>query len=305
MARKVPIPVGMSIPHRSPERIDMPTVRRVAQRAEELGFQDLWVTENTLDDVFSFDPMVVLSYAAAVTQRIRLGVAVVVLPLHSPIHVAHAVGSLDYVSDGRAILGVGLGREHYADFHVPSERRVGRMMEEIDLIKALWTQLHVVYEGQFYHVEGGMVLKPIQQPHPPIWLGGAHTDALRRAASIGDGWIGAGGQSNASFGESVARLRTALEERGRDPSSYPISKRVFVHVDERPERARAELLRWFTDVYHNPTQVDTSGMHGRPEQVREHIEELVALGANHLLLNPIARYDEQLESLASIVGLVD
>src|SRR3954451_1021327 len=112
MAIKDRISVGMSLPHRSPDPIDMAMVRHVAERAEALGFSDLWVTENTLDHVFSFDPALILTYAAAVTKRIRLGVAVVVLPIHNPAHIAHQIASLDYVSNGRAILGVGLGREH-------------------------------------------------------------------------------------------------------------------------------------------------------------------------------------------------
>src|SRR2546427_12954366 len=80
----------MSLPHRSPDTIDMVAVRQVAQRADALGFRDLWVTENTLDHVFCFDPMVILTYAAAVTTRIRVGVAVVVLPVRNPIHVARS-----------------------------------------------------------------------------------------------------------------------------------------------------------------------------------------------------------------------
>src|SRR5438876_8426506 len=108
MALKDRIPFGMSLPHRSPDPLDMSAVRQVAQRADALGFSDLWVTENTLDHVFCFDPMVILTYAAAVTTRIRLGTAVVVLPVRHPAHVAHEVATLDYVSNGRAIRGVGL-----------------------------------------------------------------------------------------------------------------------------------------------------------------------------------------------------
>src|SRR5437763_764965 len=190
MALKDTIALGMSLPHRSPEPIDMRVVRQVAQRADALGFRDLWVTENTLDHVFSFDPMVVLTYAAAITTSIRVGVSVVVLPIQNPIHVAHQIATLDYASNGRAILGVGLGRDqHYAQFQVPRERRVRRFREEVELIKALWTE-------------------------PKI-----------------------------SF-------------------------------------------------------------HGTPEQVRERLEELVAGGANHLLLNPVCRHAEQLEALASITGLL-
>ncbi len=305
MALKDSIPIGMSLPHRSPDSIDMASVRRVAERAEALGFSDLWVTENTLDHVFCFDPGVILTYAAAVTTRIRLGVAVVVLPVHNPSHVAHQFASLDYVSNGRAILGLGLGREHhYAEFQVPMEHRVRRFREGVEIIKALWTQPKVDYQGSIYRLDGaGMVLKPVQKPHPPIWLGGDHPDAIRRAATIGDGWMGAGASSTAAFGKSVQILRAELEKLGRDPATFPISKRVFLSVDERADIARAEIDRWFATVYRRPGGGDAAGIHGTPEQVREQLEALVSAGANHLLVNPVGRYGEQVEALAEVVGL--
>ena len=305
MALKDELEFGMVLPHRSPDLLEMKEVRHVAQRAEALGFRDLWVTENTLDHAFSFDPMIVLTYAAAVTASIHLGVSVVVLPLHNPIHVAHQVASLDYVSGGRALLGVGLGREaHYRDFQVPTERRVRRFTEGIELIKELWMQPAATYHGQIFQVEhAGIALKPVQQPHPPIWLGGGHPDAIRRAARIADAWMGSGNSTVEGFGASVPLLRDALEETGRDPVTFPISKRVFMSVHERPEVARAEVHRWFSEVYRNPNQTDSSGVHGTPEQVRERLEELHHMGATHLLLNPVARYSEQVEALASVVGL--
>jgi probable F420-dependent oxidoreductase len=305
MTLKDQIPLGMVLPHRSPDPIDIGVVRQVAERADALGFRDLWVTENTLDHVFCFDPMVVLTYAAAVTTTIRLGVSVVVLPMHHPMHVAHQVASLDYVSNGRAILGVGLGREaHYTEFQVPRERRVRRFREGVELIKALWTEPQVRYQGEIYQVAAGtMAPKPVQKPHPPIWLGGTHPDALRRAAAIADGWMGSGGSSTATFSRSVPILRAALEKAGRDPHTFPISKRVFLSVHERPEVARAELHHWFSVVYHNPEGADTSGVHGTPQQVREQLQGLVAMGANHLLLNPVCRHREQLEALAAVAEL--
>ena len=305
MALKDSIRVGMSLPHRSPEPIDMATVRRVAERAEALGFSDLWVTENTLDHVFSFDPGVILTYAAAVTTRIRVGVAVVVLPVHNPSHVAHQFATLDYVSNGRAILGVGLGREHhYSEFQVSIERRVRRFREGVEIIKALWTQPKVDYAGSIYRLGGaGMVLKPVQKPHPPIWFGGDHPDAVRRAAALGDGWMGAGGSTTAGFGKSVQILRAELEKLGRDPATFPISKRVFLSVDERADKARAEVDRWFATVYRRPGAADTLGIHGTPAQVREQLEGLVSAGATHLLVNPVGRHSEQVEALAEVVGL--
>lgn len=305
MALKDRIPFGMSLPHRSPDTIDMRAVHAVAQRAEALGFGDLWVTENTLDHVTCFDPVVVLTYAAAVTSRIRVGASVVVLAIHSPLMVAHQWATLDYVSNGRAILGVGLGREHhYRQFEVPEEGRVRRFREAVELIKALWTQDKVNYRGRFYRLDDGtMSPKPVQQPHVPIWMGVGHPNAIRRTASLADGWMGSGGSSIAEFGRSVPLLRDALAQAGRDPARFPISKRIFIAVDERPEVARAALHRWFTEVYRNPAGTDASGIHGTPEQVREQLEEVVAMGANHLLLNPVSRHVEQVDALAEVVGL--
>ncbi len=304
MALKDRIAFGMSLPHRSPDRIDMQAVRTVAQRAEALGFRDLWVTENTLDHVTCFDPVVALTYAAAVTSRIRVGASVVVLAIHSPMMVAHQWATLDTVSDGRAILGVGLGREHhYREFAVSEEGRVRRFREEVEVIRALWTQQTVNYRGRFYQLDGAtMSPKPVQQPLP-IWMGVGHPNAIRRAGTMADGWMGSGGSSIAEFGRSVPLLREALAAAGRDADGFPISKRIFMAVDERPDVARAELNRWFTEVYHNPAGTDASGIHGTPEQVREKLEEVIAIGANHLLLNPVSRHVEQLEALAEVIGL--
>jgi probable F420-dependent oxidoreductase len=294
----------MSLPHRAPEAIDMGAVRRVATRAEALGFSDLWVTENTLDHVFCFDPVVVLTYAAAATAKIRLGASVVVLAIHSPLMVAHQWACLDYVSGGRAILGVGLGREHhYRQFEVPEEGRVARFREELDIIRMLWAEGRVSFQGRFYHLANEtMAPRPVQRPLP-IWMGVGHPNAVRRAARLADGWMGSGGSRIADFAASVPILKEALEKNGRDPANFPISKRLFMAVDEKPEVARAELLRWFTEVYRNPPGVDLCGIHGTPEQVRERLEEIIAMGANHLLLNPVSRHAEQVEALAEVVGL--
>ena len=223
MALKDTISFGISLPHRSPDAIDVAAVRHVAQRADALGFRDLWVTENTLDHVFCFDSMIALTYAAAVTTTIRLGVSVMVLPLHHPIHVAHQVATLDYLSNGRAILGAGLGRDdHYQQFEVPRERRVRRFRESVELIKALWTESEVSYHGDIYQLDDGtMSPKPVQKPHPPIWLGGTHPDALRRAATMADGWMGSGGSSRAAFARSVSSLKAELEKAHRDPADIP------------------------------------------------------------------------------------
>ena len=299
------IAFGMSLPHRSADPIPPAVVRQVAERADELGFEDLWVTDNTVDDAGCFDSLLALAYAAAVTTRIRLGVSMLVLPTYDPVHVAHQVATLDALSAGRAILGVGLGRaEEYEVFQVPVARRVTRLTEAVELIKALWAGPRATYAGEIYEVHGvSLGTRPIQRPHPPVWVGGHHPAALRRAAAWSDGWMGAGGSSVESLTETVAMLRTALEEAGRDPAGYPISKRVFLSVHERRAVARAEVEAWFVDVYQNPTATDSCGVFGTPDQVSEQLEAVAATGVNHLLLNPVTRFGEQLEALAEIVGL--
>jgi probable F420-dependent oxidoreductase len=297
--------LGMSLPHRSPDPLGLTTIGTVARRAEELGFRDLWVTENTVDNGTCLDPVVALTYAASITKRIGVGAAVIVLPIHHPLLVAHQWATLDFVSGGRAILATGLGRaHHYRDFQVPTVRRVRRFREEVELIKALWTGEQITYRGQIFQVENvKLATRPVRKPHPPLWMGGGHPNAVRRAAALADGWMGSGGSSIAEFKASVPILKQALEAAGRDPTKFPISKRVFMAVDDRPDVARRELERWFTEVYHNPPGTDASGIHGKREQVRERLEELVAAGANHLLLNPISRHPEQLEAAAELAGL--
>ena len=307
MALKDRLALGMSLPHRSPEPIAVATIRQVAERAEALGFDDLWVTNNTLDldHAGCFDSLTLLSYVAALTRTIRLGVSVVVLSVYNPIHVAHQVATLDHLSGGRAVLGVGLGGDQdLAEFQIPRERRVRRFLESVEIMKALWTKPTVTYRGEIFQLKDAeMGPKPVQQPHPPVWIGGSHPDALRRAASIGDGWMGAGGSTTAQFRKSVPFLREALRLAGRDPADFPISKRVFMSVHERPEVARAEVHHWFSTVYHDPSMTTGGGVFGTPEQVREQLEEFVAMGATHLLLHPVTRYAEQVDALAEVVGL--
>src|SRR5215470_964190 len=223
MALKDKIAFGAALPHRSPAPIDMAAVIGVAQRAETLGFRDLWVTENTLDHVFCFDPVVVLTYAAAVTTTIRLGASVVVMAVHSPLMIAHQWACLDHASNGRAILGVGLGREHhYRQFEVPEEGRLTRFREELAVIRSLWSEDKTTFRGRFYRLDGEtMAPKPVQQLMP-IWMGVGQPNAVRRAARLADGWMGSGGSSIAHFAQSAVILREALAKAGRDPDKFPI-----------------------------------------------------------------------------------
>ncbi|MCH8939867.1 MAG: LLM class flavin-dependent oxidoreductase [Chloroflexi bacterium] len=309
MALKDTIAVGMATPQAFLSNpIDMEQVRTVVQRAEALGFRDLWTTENTFGKNNSLEPSVLLSYAAALTTTIRLGVSVVVFPFQSPIHIARRYGTLDQVSNGRVTLGLGIGRgdeSQYTAFGLPYERRVTRFTEGVELMKALWTKPVVDFKGEIFQLEGAtMEPKPIQKPHIPIWMGGAHPAVLKRTAAIADGWMGAGGNTTKEYPGLVAILRQELEAIGRDPATFPTSKRIYVSISDKPGEGLAELTHFCQSVYGNGDNAADQGICGTPEEVREQLEALVAATSpDHLLLHPVGRFVEHVEAVAEVVGL--
>ena len=309
MALKDTIAVGMATPQAFLSNpIDMDQVRTVVQRAETLGFRDLWTTENTFGKNNSLEPSVLLSYAAALTTTIRLGVSVVVFPFQSPIHIARRYGTLDQVSNGRVTLGLGIGRGDeaaYTAFGVPFERRVTRFTEGVELMKALWTKPVVDFKGEIFQLEGAaMEPKPIQKPHIPIWMGGAHPAVLKRTAAIADGWMGAGGNTTKQYPGLVAILRQELEAVGRDPATFPTSKRIYVSINDKPGEALAEMTHFCQALYGNGDNAADQGICGTPEEVREQLEALVAATSpDHLLLHPVGHFVEQVEAVAEVVGL--
>lgn len=309
MALKDTISFGMATPQAFLNNpIDMDQVRTVVQRSEALGFRDLWTTENTLGKNNSLEPSVLLAYAAAITSTIRLGVSVVVFPLQSPMHVARRYGTLDQVSNGRVTLGLGIGRGDeatYASFGLPYERRVTRFNEGVQLMKDLWTKPVVDFKGEIFQIEGAaMEPKPLQKPHIPIWMGGAHPAVLKRTAATADGWMGAGGNTTSQYPGLVAILRQELEAIGKDPATFPTSKRIYVSVNEKPGEALADMTHFCQTLYGNGDNAADQGMCGTPEEVREQLEALVAAtGPDHLLLHPVGHFVEQVEAVAEVVGL--
>ena len=139
-------------------------------------------------------PLQTLTYAAACTERLRLGCAVFVLPLHNPLHLAKAISSLDCLSHGRVEVGIatgGRGRPFEA-FGVDADRPVARFNEALALMKACWTEPEINFDGEWWKLQGGsMEPKPVQKPYPPVWFGGSAPAGMRRAVRHGDGFMGA------------------------------------------------------------------------------------------------------------------
>ena len=284
--------------------IDMPLIKQWTKRAEALGFESLWTQEAITGAVPILEPVTLLSYLAAITERVRLGTSVIVAPLRNPIQLAKSLGSLDHMSAGRLIVGLGLGgnADDITPYGLSSEKRVRRFTEIIDVMKALWTEPEAHYQGEFWQLDGlKMEPKPLQKPHPPIWLGARHTNALRRAVRHANGWMGAGSSTTESFVTAVDQTKMYLEEADRDPASFAISKRVYVAVDNDEKRAEVRLKEWFGKRYGNADMASQVSVWGSTAKVTEELAKVTEAGAEMVLLNPAFDDMEHLEALAEEV----
>jgi len=284
--------------------VDPGLIKRFLARAEELGcFEGAWDQEQILGKMPTLEPVDLLTFSAACTERLKLGCAVILTALRSPVHVAKSLATLDCLSQGRLIVGVGLGAAPriYPAFGAQAETRAARFSEGIRLIKALWTEERVTFDGRFWQLEdAAMEPKPVQKPHPPIWFGGNQPNALRRAVQLGDGFIGAGSSATANFAEQVQHLRGFLAEAKRDPATFPVSKRVYIHVDDSRERAWKELEAWFALRY-GRTEYQHIAIYGPPDECAAKLREVGDAGAGMILFTPVANELEQMERLAAEV----
>lgn len=199
-----------------------PRIYEMCQLAEELGFDFCTFTHHRFspERPYLSSPFVIMSAVAAQTTRLRLVTTIFILPLYQPLDVAEAVASLDQVSGGRVVLGVGAGYRPYeaAAVGVPFERRVGRMVEGIEVLRRAWADGPASFDGEhfsFHDVD--VVPKPVQRPGPPIWLGALEEKPVERAGRIADGWIAPSLQNLDTLAERAARYRAAAAAAGRTP----------------------------------------------------------------------------------------
>jgi probable F420-dependent oxidoreductase len=302
MATSKAVCCGIAIPQ---DFIDGPLdtagLQAFLSRAEALGYESAWVQEQIVGAVPILEPLTLLSYAAALTRTLRLGTSVLLTVLRNPVQLAKSLTSLDLLSQGRLTVGVGIGnpRPEDAAFGIPLERRARRFVEGIEVMKALWSQPAARFAGEYWTLSGiAQEPKPVQQPYPPIWFGGRESAALRRAVRLGDGWMGAGSSSSADFKAQVIAIRGFLNDANRDPTTFRISKRVYIAVDADKSRAEERLRRWFGKRYGNADMASRVAVWGGVNECLECLADLVQGGAEHLLLNSAFDHMEHLELLA-------
>jgi probable F420-dependent oxidoreductase len=284
---------------------DPAAMRAYLARAEELGFTGAWAQEQVIGTLPMLAPLETLTCAAACTERIRLGCAVLVTSLYSPVHLAKSLSTLDQLSRGRLEVGVGTGgRRMFSAFAVDPETFVARFSEGLHLMRALWSEPRVTFDGRFWQLTGAaMEPKPFQKPGPPVWFGGGHPAALRRAVRLGDGFFGAGSATTAQFAEHVQTVRAELAVQGRDPAAFPIAKRVYIAVDDDSERARAGITAALDRVYgfFGARDLTPVAVYGTPDDCARGLREVADAGAEMILLNPLYDDAEQMERLAAEV----
>ena len=233
---------GLCIPHYG-KSLSMEELRTTVQMAEGLGFHSVWVSDHvvtpehlqpTVGPTF-YDPFVVLTCAAAFSTRLKLGTTVVVVPYRNPLVVAKMVATLDALSGGRVIFGVGAGGapDEFQALGVPSEQRGRRTDEYLRVMLALWTQDPTSFRGRYFSfsvVRFGP--KPFQSPHPPIWVGGRSDAALRRAVRIGQAWHPTS-MAMDSLKERMSRLESMAREAGRTDGPE-VTIHQFINLEEDP-----------------------------------------------------------------------
>lgn len=297
--------VGFTLPNIGPAAT-LEAVTQAAQRAEALGYDSLWVTERllyplkpqtpypatpdgSLPAVYkrALDPVDTLMFVAAHTRRVALGTSVLDIPYYNPVMLARRLTTLDVLSGGRLRVGFGLGwskDELDAVGASPGER--GRRADEfLQVLKKIWTDDPVEFQGAYYHVPRSVIgPKPVQKPHPPIYLATFVPAGLRRVAKFANGWNPVGIPVN-GMAQMIPQLRDMARALGRDPATIEVIVRANLYITPEPLGAD----RWIFS--------------GTADQIKEDIQQVRALGVNELFFDPTFSPDG--ESAPAFLGSME
>jgi probable F420-dependent oxidoreductase len=213
-------------------------------RAEDLGFDSVWMEEHhSVTNHYWPSPLPVLAGFATRTSRLVLGTDIIVAAFHHPVRLAEDVAMLDVISSGRLVLGIAIGYkpDEFALYGVELEKRGARFEEQLAIMKGLWTQERIQFKGAYYTLEGRLEPKPVQKPHPPVWIGGWGDVTLRRAATLADNWIPG---PTADLTRLLAGKKQFLERRRAAgltaPTEWPLTRDVIIADTDRRARELAE-----------------------------------------------------------------
>ncbi len=303
----MPVEFGVLIPTREAIMSGRPEtgpLLTMAERAEAAGFDSVWIGDSITARP-RHEPLTLMAAIAARTRRVRLGTGVLLPALRNPVVLAHLIGTVDRVAEGRVILGVGIAadtlaiRKEFAAAGVPWERRVGRFLETLEICRALWQRDGVSWSGKHFTLDGATVEpKPHRHGGPPIWIGGGGPTAFREAARF-DAWFPTG-PSPEFFAEHFPRIQAAARAAGRAPDAVTGAAYVTLALD--PSKAAAEQrLHHFLESYYAapaPAIMARQATYAGPiEGGAEWLQRWIDAGARHLALrfaggDQLAQVDE-------------
>ncbi|MDP6567405.1 MAG: LLM class flavin-dependent oxidoreductase [Alphaproteobacteria bacterium] len=295
---------GIQTMHRRTEPAEGPWLpeaedgRALVEMIDGLGYDSLWLGDHLSFAIPILDPLIQLAQAAAYSDRLLLGVGVYLLPLRHPGPVAKQVATLDHLSGGRLIFGVGVGGEFKTDYAVagvPLAERGARLSEAIAVLRKLWSGKPVAHEGRFFGFSELTMSPPARQSGgPPIWCGGRSEAALRRAGVMADGWISYV-VTPEMFQQSLDRIRGEAEAAGREAGPFGTGHLLFACVDDSYETALDKAtetlsVRYAMDFREAARKYCALG---RPEDVAERLVEFHGAGVRHVVMDFVGPYEER------------
>lgn len=270
---------------------DREATRANAQRAEALGFDSLWVGDHVAFHVPIADSLTTLAFAAGVTERIALGTSVYLLPLRHPTLIAKSTATLDRLSGGRLVLGVGVGGEFPPEFDavgVPVGERGSRADEAIDVVRRHWTEERVAHEGRHFRF-GPVNVAPKPLRPPPIWVGGRADAAMRRAGRRGDGYISHMCAAE-KYRENLALIEATAREAGRSAVPFTAAAFLFTFLEDRFEAAHEKASALLGMVYARDFREASKKycLLGRPEDCLDQLRAFARAGCRHFIFAPLS-----------------
>ncbi|MBI4490374.1 MAG: LLM class flavin-dependent oxidoreductase [Deltaproteobacteria bacterium] len=305
MARKT-FKIGFNINPRATmgETFDPKLYLKLAEQADKMGLAYLSVPDFISRPVPRFDALTYIAALSVRTKRIKIGTDVLVTPLRHPIELARRISTIDNLSEGRFILGAGLGwwPKECEDVGISFKQRAGRTDEILHILKRIWTEPSVTHQGKYFQFRDVVIEpKPVQKPHPPIWIGGSSDAALRRAARIGDGWQGhlerghvgqehiEGEVRTMEPEEPINKLRDFARAEGRDPKSIGFSFILRCNINPDPKKAIEEARSFWESQMGaiegaRPFEVKKNvAVYGPGKEVAAKVKELLSYGAERIV----------------------
>lgn len=260
---------------------------RAVDLAEDLDIDSLWLSDRVVSEALSLEPVVALSCVAARTRKMKFGTSVMALPLRNPTVLAKELATLDFLSGGRLLLAVGLGRDDDTELQacgIHRSERAGRTEEMVHLLRALWSENRVSWQGKYYQLQDATIAPKPAQAAPPIWVGGRSGPAFRRTARLADGWL-ASQMTPEEVEKAIARIRGYAADYGRqiDHDHFGLLFNYCFAGDpaEAAAIARPYALRNRTDV----DFAETSAL-GTAGDITEAIQRYIDAGASKFVARP-------------------